>query len=827
MNAQFSNYFQLASWLLSVCPKFRFGGFILSMKKIVLLCIGTCYWLGLFAQNHTIRGVVTDDFRHPIAGVQVKFLGTPYQVITDSAGKFAVQVPDGRYDLQVGTIGFHTVKRKILVDGKDVTTFIKLQSYTHELAEVTIQSNAAEDRRRGESLNIESVKSSFIQRNLGGSLMNTLQRLPGIKTIGIGSGQSKPLIRGLGFNRVVVVDKGIKHEGQQWGADHGLEIDQFAVDEVELLKGAASFAYGPDAIAGAIVIKPPTLPAPNTFGGEANLIGKTNNRLYGTSISLFQRKNKLFFDGRITYQNYGDYRVPTDTLYVYDFAVGLYNNHLRNTAGRETGLHLNTGYAGERFRSLFYISNTYSKSGFFANAHGLEPRRVDANLHDADPRDILMPYQKVNHFKIINRTNWVFDRHNVDVELGYQHNLRNEFNHYVNHGYMPPIYPHTIDIPIDLERAFNKKVYSINAKDQIGLGKHQLQIGWNAEFQNNVINGWSFLVPSFQQKSLGIHVYDKYTVRENLILHAALRYDLARLDLLNYTDWFFSEAADGTMQKVVRSDELSRNFKSLVWSLGLNYNVATFEFKVNLGKSFRIPIAKELGANGVNYHYFSYEKGNANLKPEQSYQMDLSLALKTEKWTARLSPFFNYFPNYIYLNPTAAHDYLYGAGNQVFEYAQSKVFRFGGEAQAKYSFNKKLSFEALLECLYSEQLSGSKKGYTLPFSPPASALFNVNYSPTRLLGLTDAYFSLDYRLTASQNNIVPPERKTAGYSLFNLQVGTKLNFDRTSVIISSQMQNVFNTKYLNHTSFYRLISLPEQGRNFVLSVKVPFNLKHH
>jgi iron complex outermembrane receptor protein len=796
------------------------------MKKMMMLFFSTCFCCNLFAQSYPLNGLVTDESHRPLSGINVRLSPTGFFAVSDSSGKFAFQLASGRYELQVNAVGFHAVKHKIAMNGKAVQMILKLAPSSHLLNEVTIKSKANDERRKEESLNIDIVKADFIQRNLGGSLMNTLQRLPGIKTIGIGSGQSKPLIRGLGFNRVVVVDKGIKHEGQQWGADHGLEIDQFAAEEVELIKGAASFVYGADAIGGAINIKAPTLPPPNSFGGDVNLIGKTNNALYGTSVRLFQRKEKLFFDGRFTYQNYGDYRVPTDTLYVYDFAVGLHKNYLRNTAGRETGIHFNTGYLTGKFKTIFYLSNTYSKSGFFANAHGLEPRRVDAAVHDASARDILMPYQQVNHFKLINRSAWITDNHYLELELGYQHNFRQEYNHYVNHGYMPPVYPNAMNIPVDLEREFDKQVYTFHAKDQVILGNHVLQIGINGELQDNVIGGWSFLVPAFKQKALGAYAYDKFKLSEQLLLHGAIRYDVAQLNLLSYTDWFFSETGNGSSEKLVRAKHLNRNFNSLVWSAGMNYNSGQLEFKANVGKSFRIPIAKELGANGVNYHYFSYEKGNSNLDPEQSYQADFSIGLNTEKWILKLSPFFNYFPNYIYLNPTSAHDYFYGAGNQVFEYAQSEVMRYGGEVQAKYQFGQQWSTEVLAEYVYAEQLSGDKKGYTLSFSPPASALFNVTYSPQKLLGSSATYFSLDYRITSKQNNIVPPERKTAGYNLFNIQAGTKIQIGNHALQISAQLQNVFNTRYLNHTSFYRLISLPEQGRNLVLSVKLPFYFNH-
>lgn len=696
----------------------------------------------------------------------------------------------------------------------------------HELKEVTVTRSIDDLRKKSESMNIETVSSKYIRRNLGGSLMKSLERFPGIKTIGIGSGQSKPLIRGLGFNRVVVVDKGVKHEGQQWGADHGLEIDQFAAGKVELIKGAASFIYGSDAIGGVVDVKPAPIPAPQTLGGSVDLIGKSNNNLYGTSANLYGRNQHLFFDARLSYQNYGDYRVPTDKVYVYDYEVDLHENYLRNTAGHESGLHLNTGYINDRFRSIFYLSNTQTESGFFANAHGLEPRRVDVELHDASARDILMPSQKVNHFKVINRTTFQSGVHLYDMELGYQHNFRQEFSQYVNHGYMPPVYPDTMQIPANLEREFDKHVYSLNLRDEMVLGKHRLTVGINGEHQQNDINGWTFLVPAFRQTTVGTFVYDKFELDDRLLFHAAIRYDYARIRMFEYIDWFGSEVSgeDGMVsQKLVRAEDLNRSFNSLVWSAGLNYNVEKFSLKANVGKSFRVPIAKELGANGVNYHYFSYERGNPALSPEQSYQADLTVGWADENWSVQVSPFYNYFPNYIYLNPTAEHDYFYGAGNQVFQYAQSRVMRYGGEIQLKWIFYKNFSTELLGEYLYSEQLSGDKKGYTLPFSPPVTALLNLTWSPEINSRVKNSYLSVDYRITAAQNNIVPPEKKTLGYRTVNIQAGTELNLYGQPIVVSLQAQNLMNTRYLDHTSFYRLIELPEPGRNIVLALKIPFS----
>lgn len=774
-----------------------------------------------FAQNQRLTGHVLDHNGKPLSGVHIALSGADRTANTDSLGKFTFEVSKGgSYILSATHIGFEPDTRSINLTGSVKNIRIFLHPISHELAEVVVHDRLSEERKKTESLNIEVIDKAFIQRNLGGSLMQTLSRMPGIKTIGIGSGQSKPLIRGLGFNRVMVTDKGIKHEGQQWGADHGLELDQFAAGEVELIKGAASFIHGSDAIGGVINVKPGPLPAAHTLGGSVDLIGKTNNSLYGTSVNLLGRREHWFFDSRFTYQNYGDYRVPTDIVHVYNYPVPLYRQALRNTAGRETGLHFNTGYLTDHFRSIFYVSNVQTRSGFFANAHGLEPIKVNTQLHDRSSRDVQQPSQEVNHFKIINRSQYHTGNHLLQADLGYQHNFRQEFSGYVNHGHMPPVYPDTMRIPSNLEREFDKQVYSLNIRDQLLLNKHELTFGVNAEYQDNLINGWSFLVPSFKQHTAGLFLYDKFKLSDQILLHGALRYDYGNLRMYEYRDWFESEGV-----KLIRAANLTRSFNSLVWSAGINYLPSSpFSLKANIGKSFRMPIAKELSANGVNYHYYSYERGDPSLDPEESYQADLTLGWDAPKWSVQLSPFYNYFPNYIYLNPTSEHDYLHGAGNQIFDYTQSRVMRYGGEIQVKYQFMETLGAELLGEYLYAKQLSGKKKGYTLPFSPPASALLNLTWSPKLNKSFTENYFSVDYRITAAQNNTVPPEKKTPGYGLINVQAGTKVNLYHQPIMISLQAQNLLNTKYLNHTSFYRLIELPEAGRNIVLSLKVPFNI---
>jgi iron complex outermembrane receptor protein len=180
----------------------------------------------------------------------------------------------------------------------------------------------------------------------------------------------------------------------------------------------------------------------------------------------------------------------------------------------------------------------------------------------------------------------------------------------------------------------------------------------------------------------------------------------------------------------------------------------------------------------------------------------------------------------------------------MYHHMQSRVFRWGFEASVNYKIIKELELNLSGDYLYARQLSGDKKGYTLPFSPPACANFEIKYLPHTKWSGKDGFISVDFRAVAPQNEIVPPENATAGYVLFNAAAGrtfnigalraTEKNIPRSAqssqrrkklcglcelcghlqMRISLQANNLLNRKYYDHTSFYRLIDVPEAGRNF-------------
>ena len=676
---------------------------------------------------------------------------------------------------------------------------------TEVLGPATIYGESRRQELMHTSLGSIEVGRNYIENHFSASLSQSLSTIPGVQARAIGSGQSKPAIRGLGFNRIAVAVDGIKHEGQQWGDDHGLEIDQFSVDRVEVIKGPGALMYGSDAIGGVLSLYTNYLPV-EPFEGRVNLYGRSNNLQTGLTARLQGRSQHFYWKLHLTGSDYSDYKVPTDEIEYYSYRIPLKDGTLRNTAGRERDASLTLGYVGPRFRTDFKVADSWSRSGFFANAHGLEVRLSEID-YDASRRDIDLPWQSVNHLTVQNHSHFHGNGFTVDGDIAWQLNHREEQSEPVSHGYMP--------IPPDSrERVFRKHTLTGKIGSKIDISRrNQLQTGFDAEFQHNRRDGWGFIIPDFETTSLGVFAIDRFTVSEQLNFNAGVRYDHVATAIHAYRDWFTTPDETGTPVYKERSAKSQRRFSSVTWSAGMAWSPGRWVLKANVGKSFRVPIPKELGADGVNYHIFRYEKGSADLSPEESYQLDAGINWLGDKLSIRLDPYLNWFPNYIYLNPSS--DYYEGL--QLYTYTQAAVFRTGFEMQLTWKPFQWLELEGKGEYLYARQMSGAKKGYSLPFCPPWKATFSAKYS-----FLENGFVQADVRVAGPQHEIVPPEKPTDGWYTLNLAAGKDFQIGNTLLKAGIQVENLLNRRYYDHTSYYRLIGVPEPGLNASIMLGLEF-----
>ena len=114
-------------------------------------------------------------------------------------------------------------------------------------------------------------------------------------------------------------------------------------------------------------------------------------------------------------------------------------------------------------------------------------------------------------------------------------------------------------------------------------------------------------------------------------------------------------------------------------------------------------------------------------------------------------------------------------------------------------------------------------GLPLPLTPATSVATELEYRGLDRLSprLHETYLSVRSQVVLSQKRVDRNERTTPGSSLVDVGVGTELTFGEREVHLRIGVGNLFNVAYFNHISRYRLINLPEQGRNVTLSAKAP------
>lgn len=700
---------------------------------------------------------------------------------------------------------------------------VSVNDTTSRLSEVVVESSAKLPKPEVEiPVSVESLgKSFFIQKN-STNFVKTLTKLPGIESMDIGAGFSKPVIRGMGFNRIAVVDKGIVQQNQQWGADHGLEIDQYDVDNVRVHKGPMSLRYGSDAIGGVIEILPTEPPEKNYFWGDITFIGKSNNDLLGTSFAVNWKHNKWFLRGRFTEQHFGDYRIPADTITYLTWQMPIYKRRMKNTSGMERSASLSANYRSEKFETWLHVSDVYAKNGFFPGAHGIPD--LSRLKHDGSYRNIEMPYSTANHLKIISNNTFFIGKHKLLADIGFQQNSREEISAFHTHysNQKPPA-----EEP-NKELAFLLNTLSGNFRFALKENHFWTNIfGLSFEYQHNSVGGYSFLLPNFNQISGGAYWVSNYKVCSHLALSAGLRYDLAKINIKGFYDKILEEYLQGqgynqqdVVQYATRVEELHKNFADWSASVGLAYSTFRHKARLNIGKSFRYPSANELASNGVHHGAFRHELGNRNLKPESSYQLDLGYEFQTKKIKLSLTPYASYFTNYIFLEPSGRWSILPHTG-QFYSYRQAKVFMAGSEISLRYDIIEDLSANISGDYNYNLNLSD---GYPLPFSVPAKLHFDVDYSSTTHLFIKSYSFNAGFDYVFAQNHIARNEEPTPSAFLINLSASAFFRIKKFAFTADLQVQNLLNTAYFNHLSFYRKLNAPEAGRNIQLIIKIPFGV---
>ncbi len=783
--------------------------------RIIALLLFVFFQFSLAGQ---ISGIVLDEHDHTLPGATLLLLPDGQQTTSNDKGFFSFEnLVSNTYEIHTSYIGYKTDTTFIIIPSNNSKKLRILLNSVESILETIVVSE--EHAKQEESLQTEHIHEDFFQRNLEGTFAQSIEKLPGLSAINVGVGIAKPVIRGLSSNRIIVNHQGIKQESQQWGSDHGLEIDQFDVENVEIIKGPGSLQFGSDGLGGVINIMPDKIIPKDSYKASLNGVYKSNNDHWGGSAKLGINLNNWFLSTRYSAQSFADYRVPSNSFTYNDFDLPILNNRLKNTAGEESNISISAGVNKDWGITRVLYSHYSLEAGLFSGAVGI-PRSY-ALTHDGNYRDIDVPSQKVDHYRISLNQLFFFGSNHLAVDIGLQRNLRQEFSE-----------PEFHSIPLSQLEDPNEKLAIELLLETFSLASHYEHhfssdwhntIGLNAQWQHNQRSGFEYLLPEFRTFRGGVYSIAEKELNDSWLVNGGLRLDLGKNDSEFYRQyvWDSNENIIDSLQSPA-TDNLFFNWSA---SIGTNYSFknGNWNLKGNIGKSFRVPYPAETVSNGIHHGTFRHEVGTADLKSEQGYQIDLGAYWNYNRFEGSLALYFNYFDNYIYLGPTfpARFSTLPEAG-QIFQYRQDDAIYTGFELQWTWNISPKIDLDVAADFVQSYN---PVTNLALPFTPQPAIKTDFNYALFEKDWVHDSYIQISHQYHFAANSslrIDRSEQATPSYQLWDLGIGSTFKLGGQEVDVNFKVQNIFDTEYLAHLSRYRIINVPEQGRNILLSMKIPF-----
>jgi iron complex outermembrane receptor protein len=777
------------------------------MKHIfsLLLMLAMCVYAAANANvvgkkdNATIQGQITDAADGaPLTGVTVFFPQLNMGTTTDINGNYTIKnLPCRTENIQVSYLGHNTIIEKIKLNG-DITKDFIMHESTALVNEVVVNGLTGQSLMKDSPSPMAVVTPEMLSKTPSTNIIDAISHVPGLSQITTGAGISKPVIRGLGYNRVVVVNDGIRQEGQQWGDEHGIEIDPQSIHSAEILKGPASLRYGSDAMAGVVVFHHDHIPAQGTMKASAGTEYQSNNGMFDYTVVFAGNKHGFVWDWRYSDKMAHAYKNKYD-----GYVLG---SQLREHA--ITGMLGGNGSWGFSHLHLGYYHLTPGivegerdeLTGQFTTEDGI------ATHDQLRTYGKLLPFQQIKHYKAVSENMFYIGEGQLHAVVGYQQNRRQEFEE-------------SASVP-GLDLQLHTLNYDVNY-NLPELNEWNMVIGVNGMYQHSINNGEEFLIPDYNLFDFGIFATASRKIGKWNISGGA-RFDTRHINGNALEDIF---------------TDFSKNFNGFTGSIGAVYNATeNLNFRLNLSRGFRAPNISELASNGRHEGALRYELGNTDLKAENSWQLDAGMDYSSRYVSLQLSLFANRINNFIF-----AHK----KGDEireevpVYQYVGGDATLIGGEATIDVHPVERLHFENAFSYVNARQLHQDKESKYLPLTPMPRWTSDLRYDIIRDGSgiLNNTYASIGLECNLRQNHYLmldDTESATPSYTLLNASIGTDLMCHGKKIAsLYLTANNITDRAYQNHLGRLKYGDINNathrqgvfsMGRNFGIKLLVPIAL---
>jgi iron complex outermembrane receptor protein len=578
------------------------------------------------------------------------------------------------------------------------------------------------------------------------------------------------------MNDILVLNNSVRYENYQYSDHHPLGIDEFGIDNVEIIKGPASLLYGSDAIGGVInFIK--EKPAP-----VGSITGDYNLQLFSNSLGM---TNNLGIKGA-TKNFHGGLRLGNKTNSDYLQGGGEF---VPNTRFRGTSLNASTGFTNSKMSLNLFYDYGIHKIGL------AEEDAVDYVKDRGRGRNPEVYYMLLNNHLLSTRNNFFLNKFKLEINSAYQNSL-------LSHAEGPD----EIAIEMSLQTiTYETRLYlPSNNKSEYIIGFQ----GFN-QINTNLNDRETKLLPDAGTNNYSAFGLLQHSFFGKLKLQTGIRYDIKSIS---------TQAIGLASDTMTYRPALDKNYGSFSGSAGATYNLTEkLLFRANIAAAYRTPNLAELTSNGQ--HETRFEIGDNNLVPENAYETDLSVHYHSPNFTFEVAGFYNLINNYIFISPTGDTT---STGINIFRYRQANSALIGGEADLHFHPN---SLEWLhFETTFSSVMGKQKSGDYLPFIPANKLRFELRAEKESLLFLNKAFASVYATTAFNQDNAAPDETQTAGYTLVDIAVGGSVKINNQLLSLNISANNLFDTKYIDHLSTLKEVGLFNPGRNIAINLKIPFSI---
>jgi iron complex outermembrane receptor protein len=779
------------------------------------------------AQQFTLTGKVFDKATgKTLAGASVYLPEIKKGTIANKEGVFTINIEQGSHVLEISYIGYATDVQNIQLQ-KNTTQDFYLNSSVLEGGNVIVTSFLRATSTRRTPTPVTIIKKDELFLGVSSNLIDALSKVPGVSQISTGPAISKPVIRGLGYNRVVVMNDGIRQEGQQWGDEHGIEIDEYNVSRTEVLKLPASLIYGSDALAGVINIISNVPVSEGVIKGNVYSNYQTNNRMMGNHFDLAGNKKGFIWGINYSAKNAGDYKNKYDG--------NVFNSRfLERNGGGYVGIEKNWGYSQLSFSNFYQhlgiVEGDRADGGQFIMLKDVKGIAKEMIVGSEESKSFSpnAPMQKIQHTKYTLDNNIKLGSDRLKATFGLQRNQRMEFGNVLDLNEK--------ELYFDLN-TFNYSIQYLKAEKN----NWKNTFGINGMRQTNTNRGEEALVPDYTSFDIGAFYYTQKRT-DKTSWSGGLRYDQKYMNYIDPAQ--FVCPPDMACIALYNPVESNKQFNNISGAIGIEHDIsAQLTLKLNISRGLRAPSMAELASYGAHEGTNRFEYGNEALISEKSLQFDAAIEWNNEHMSIAGNVFYNTVKDYIFYQKLTAKSggdsIIVENGDDLYAFAfrQKDAHLYGAELNVDFHPHPLdwLHVEnslSLIRGQFKEALDGSTN---LPGIPSARLLSEIRIEMfKKSKAIRNSFINMQLDNVFAQNNPFVgynTETVTSAYTLLNIGFSTQVQHkNKTLFSVSLVGQNLADVAYQNHLNRLKYgptneatgrMGVFNMGRNFSLKINVP------